>query len=507
MIRNKVIVAIALFTCSLMIMAAIPRVAVAEAAPAPVVLIHEDAEEATYDEWNVIWDRSDLNNASGQDWWCRTTNETHASAHAIYCARNGYNSHYLTSLGAQPWNVNITGIPDGANASSSQYVMRYDTDQDATMRKAVKGASSYANVTMTFWFWSQTGTSDARQPGSDVSVGYDFLNAVYYTGSGTNMVKHVLWTDTYAQATAQTWTPVTVNVPTTATMVGFEFVSGTTAPAGGDASNAFASSGVRVVNGGMLRGVYLDDIFVNGTGVGTNSPLTTNVGDLSSSQNSRSFQVNYTVNDPTAAFSYVNLYYRSGDNGSWTRYVTASNPDGRFTSSPILFMAPGDGRYEFFTQGFDKNGTGEKFHDAPDASTMVSAGVAENGMLLTLGALNSTYAAGDLVPLTWNCTDTNSQIDHYDVMVDGTVLKTVDAHTASYTLRGMSAGGHNVTVRATDANGNTTERSVSLTVESGGTLPQDSGSALSQFVGVIAAIAFIGLLAAGMFVFLRSRKR
>jgi len=369
--------------------------------PITYTLLHENAEESNFSIWDTRWVRIDANPADSDDHWCRTMHESHDGNHSIYCARIGYNSHYQTPIRmsdgstgyTQPWNVNITGLP--ATTPQSQWVMRYDTNQDAIMRKAVTGAQYYGNVTMTFWFWSHTGTSDAVQPNTSTSVGYDFLNALYFTGSGDRLEKHVLWTDSYQQATAQRWTEVTLSVPTNATMVGFEFVSGTTTPQGGDSSSAFASSGVRVTNGGMLEGVYLDGINVNGSDPSANLPLATTVEEMPSDQNSTEFPVSVAANNQSN-LEYINLFYRKDGSSSWTKYTTSSNGDGRFTSSPIDFVAPSNGTYEFLSQGVDRSGASETLRNKADAWTVVEPTSNVSGTTLSL----SNHVGNASPPLT-----------------------------------------------------------------------------------------------------------
>jgi hypothetical protein len=354
---RKIIPFLAIVLCLSLLFTIIPSMAVAEGDSGQHLLLSEGAEEETFDEWNVRWERFDANTANAvtdADWWCRTTHNVHEGDHAVWCARNGFNSHYQID-GVQPWNVNITGITD-ADAPQSEYKLRYDTEQDSIMRKELDGAWSFGTVNMTFWFWSDTGTSDAKQPDTGASVGYDFLNAIYYTRSAGVLTKHVLWTDTYAQATARSWTQVTVAVPNNAVMVGFEFVSGTVPPAGGDP---------------MREGVYLDDIQVDGAGSASLVLPATSVEALAPAQNGTEFSVNFTVNEPSVPFAYVNLYYRVGDSDQWTKYAPESDPDGRFTASPINFTAPGNETYEFATQGFDEAGDSEPFPTSPDASTIV----------------------------------------------------------------------------------------------------------------------------------------
>ncbi|MDW5562891.1 MAG: hypothetical protein SA339_06650 [Methanomassiliicoccus sp.] len=387
MVSKKGVVAIVLVVAGLLlVLALVPRGMLTGASamnvPTTNVLLHEDAEESNYSIWDARWIRSDANPASGDDHWCRTMHDYHDGNHSIYCARIGANSHYMIPIRmadgstgyVQPWNVNVTGLP--ATTPQTQWVMRYDTDQDALMRRAVPNAQYYANLSLTFWFWSHTGSSDAKQPGTNASVGYDFLNAVYYTGSGNSVTKHVLWTDNYQEATAQRWLQVKVSVPNNATMVGFEFVSGTKAPQGGDATNAFASSGVRMQKGGMLEGAYLDGIYVNGSDPSPNLPLTTSVEELPSFLNSTGFPIDVVADRPSD-LSHVSLYYRTSGESAWTKYTTSSNRDGKFSSTPIMFIAPSNGTYEFMTQGVDLNGVAEPLHNKADAWTTVGPPVQE----------------------------------------------------------------------------------------------------------------------------------
>jgi hypothetical protein len=453
MFKKAVSASIVMLLVASLFLTFLPSGVIAASSPPAHVFISEGAEEATYAEWNAQWERFDANSLADSDWWCRSTHETHASAHAIYCARNGYNSHYLNETGAQPWDTNITGL--ASTSPVSNFVYRYDTGQDSIMRKAIVGAQYYGNVTMSFEFWSQTGVSDAAQPGSNTPVGYDFLNAIYYTGSGSNLVKHVLWTDSYEQATSEKWIQVNISVPNTATMVGFEFVSGTKAPTGGDAANAF--SGIRVVNGGMLEGVYLDTISVTGTDPVPNIPLVTSVDALAPVQNNHYFTVSFTHNDPfvnavPVNFSYVNLYYRLGDSGPWTKYTSASHPDGAFgaTNNPISFLAAEDGLYEFFTQGFDDKGVAEPMRNASDAATTTDT----LAPLTTINIGGTRLASGDYsssISFSLASQDAGSGVNTTYYKIDGSSWVRYEGSSVSIT----SAGTHEIQYYSTDLAGNT----------------------------------------------------
>ena len=79
MLRDKVLTVCALLLLSSLLITMIPVKAV-EASTSDVIL-SEDAEEATYDEWNARWTRSDLNSASGDDYFCRLAHNNHGGSH------------------------------------------------------------------------------------------------------------------------------------------------------------------------------------------------------------------------------------------------------------------------------------------------------------------------------------------------------------------------------------------------------------------------------------------
>ena len=81
--REKMIMACAMVLLSMLVLTTIPASAVA--ATAPVVLLQENAEQQSYDEWNVRWQRFDLNKdvvngAVNEDSWCRSAHNLRDSA-------------------------------------------------------------------------------------------------------------------------------------------------------------------------------------------------------------------------------------------------------------------------------------------------------------------------------------------------------------------------------------------------------------------------------------------
>ncbi len=303
-------------TVAILLMTMVPTTSAALATP--VVIFEEGADEAVFADWNSHWQKFDANTASSLDCWCRVMQKSHTGSYGAWCSKSGYNSHYLTKSSTQPKDGDITGVGSIASA-----VLRYDTNMDSLMRRYVSGMSQYTNLTLTFWFYSDTGVSDAKQPGTGISVGYDFLNVVYYTGTNNSLTKNILWTDTKAQAVSKTWTKVTLTVPNTFKWIGFEFVSGTMAPQGGDASTAFSANSVRVVpsgSTGMREGVFLDDISLTGIDVTAPSLKIISPGSGAVVQGS-SATITWKASDPSGiAFCTVKL-----DSGSPVKVSSTNN--------------------------------------------------------------------------------------------------------------------------------------------------------------------------------------
>lgn len=94
------------------------------------------------------------------------------------------------------------------------------------------------------------------------------------------------------------------------------------------------------------------------------SPPVTAAGSLNPYYNTVSFNVPFSAADATSGVQFVELYYRV-DGGPYVKY------DGPFTTSPIAFIALGEGVYDFYTIGTDNVGNVEAAPPAPDRSTEV----------------------------------------------------------------------------------------------------------------------------------------
>jgi len=432
-----------------MIMTVLPAGIAAAETPAETTFISEGGEQTTFEEWNVRWDKKDNNPESSLDTWCRTTHTAHSGSYSIYCAKSGYNTHYLNSTGVQPLNADI--LSNGGGGDPANLVMRYDTDMDAVMRKYVSGAMYYNNITMTFWFYSDTGISDATRPDTGEAVGYDFLSAFYLTGSNTSLTKHIVWTCTQEQALSKAWHQVTLTLPNTLTWVGFEFVSGDTPPEDGDPVEAFISYGVHnnpQFETAMKEGVYLDDITVVGSDPVTAVPLVTSVGELSPYQTTSSFPVPFVDNDPLRlTMDWVYLWYRVNGTGDWIKYTTAAKPFGAFVTSPIMFEATRDGTYEFFTQGKEISNWTETKRNAADATTIVDTVLPSTTIQLSGDLSGGQYKGAAAFTLT--STDALSGVNQTLYRIDGGAWSVYSRSVGIATT-----GTHTVEYYATDKAGN-----------------------------------------------------
>jgi hypothetical protein len=472
MTRGYAGIIIASFLTAFMLLTALPwGVAAADVTPT-YTFIEEGAEEVTFEEWNVRWQKYDSNSASSLDYWCRSQHNTHSGNFAAYCAKTGYNTHYLNSTNVQPFNMNITGLTQPYNPADA--VLRYDTNMDALMRRDLDTNMTkfYNTITVTFWFYSDTGNSDAKQQGTNEGPGYDFLNLVYYTGTSDAVVRHVAWTNNEAQAKAKVWTEVTRIIPQNAIKIAFEFVSGTYVE-GGDAADAFAAFGVRTVpqgSTGMKEGVYLDDITVVGSDPVEDGEMVTSVEPLSTYQTSRSFDVYWDDNGALyVPVQYSYLYYRV-DGGQWTKFVNADKPKGGFLPDlPIAFTAPKDGTYEFFSQGY--NGTLENWRGAADVTTIVDTSAPATSMLIMGNGEGDTYDGA--VAFTLQSTDTGSGVNKTQYRLDGSDWRN---YTGSVGL--TSNGLHTIEYYAVDKAGNveaTKTSNITITNGAAGVVFQDKG--------------------------------
>ncbi len=266
------------------------------------------------------WSRGDY--VAGQDdTWCRVTTHMNISAHSspgsLWCAKIGVNKQ------------------NGMANIDNKYP---DRSMESWVRLAPANATKYDDMTLTFWYWAWTGKDSTALASDRLSVNIN-------DGSETSWG---VWKQ--PSANSQGWKMVTIDLPKGTVWVEWDFKTGPTTPAGGP-----------------YPGAFIDDVKITATGA---SSLATSAGPLNSYYNTSSIQIPYKVTDAGMGLDYVELYYRV--NGwPWSKYTTASNPDGQFTSSPIAFEAEEDGQYDFYTLAMDQSENVEEDSGTADASVVV----------------------------------------------------------------------------------------------------------------------------------------
>lgn len=113
-----------------------------------------------------------------------------------------------------------------------------------------------------------------------------------------------------------------------------------------------------------------------------NTPPTTTIINLASSQPSVTFNIDYTGSDVGSGIDNVTLWYRK-DAGAYVQFGTT------FTSSPISFNSGatgGDGTYEFYTIATDRASNVEAVPPTPEASTTISTITAPTDLTVIFGA-------------------------------------------------------------------------------------------------------------------------
>jgi hypothetical protein len=155
---------------------------------------------------------------------------------------------------------------------------------------------------------------------------------------------------------------------------------------------------------------------------------------------------------------YFSLYYRTED-GAWVRYADEDHPDGRFTSSPVTFHAPGDGRYELYSVA-GNSVDAEESKSAAEASLYVDT-VAPT---VTITSPEAGKVIGE-VPLSigWTADDQGSGIARTELSVDSGPWSAVSA--TSYPLGPLADGLHSATIRVTDHSGSSGDASVEFVVD------------------------------------------
>jgi hypothetical protein len=153
------------------------------AQPAATVTIFTEGFEGA---WPGSWYVGDWDSRNGLDYWGAAhppnTSFPHTGTAAAFCAEVG--DH-----------------PNGR--------WYYDNYMQAYMLRPVS-LSGYSSVTLSYWYWTQNEVTGGTQ--------YDFLNVIYYSSGSYHYI------DQHG-GDSNGWKFSSVNIPTTATWVGFYFLS------------------------------------------------------------------------------------------------------------------------------------------------------------------------------------------------------------------------------------------------------------------------------------------
>ena len=333
-------------------------VGVGNVSAATQVIFDEDFESS----WPGSWAIGDEDAASGYDYWGVTTYRSHQGSYSAWCAQVGSNS---------------------GNGQPNSALHYYDTDMGAYMEIALVGISGYDSVTLSFYYWAVTGTFSLA----------DYLAVWAWTGSA--------WTQLWTQpdVTSSGWQLVSVGIPLTATYLNFYFVSDPT------------------VGWGPYEGAYVDEIVISAS---DSVPPTSWATSLPSYRSTSSFSASYVATDSGSGVNYVELYYRLGPSGSFTKYVTSGNPTGHWTTSPIVFdttQTGGNGLYQFYTRATDMFGNVEPAPASPDASTIVDT-IAPSTLHSILGTAGTNGWYVSSVTVTLVAGDTTSGVASTEYRID-----------------------------------------------------------------------------------------
>ncbi len=190
-----------------------------------------------------------------------------------------------------------------------------------------------------------------------------------------------------------------------------------------------------------------------------NTP-TSMVFGLSEYQPNQTFSVPYVITSSGNGLAYVELYYQGGDESSFTKYRTSSNPDGAWTEFPIPFTASDDGVYQFYTRAFDASGHGESRKGAEASTTVDTIKPETEASLSGISGLNSWYLSS--VTISFHVREEGSGVARTEYSLDDG-----DWLTAKNSLATVSeTGDHSFSYRSIDRAGNKEDpRSISIKID------------------------------------------
>jgi len=311
-----------------------------------------------------------------------------------------------------------------AQIGSTPAVQQYDDNMASDLVLNV-GANGYTSLNLSFSYFVRSENG-----------GGDWLQAAYVAGGVTTIIFQE------GGSSGNAWQPRTLPVPSNIERLIFRFQT--------DAANH------------NFEGAYVDDILL--TGVEYASP-TSSVASLPSMTNQIPYAVPYTAfdNSNASGVAYIELWYRVGGTGAYTRYSTTTNPTGQWTASPVSFdatLASGDGLYEFYTVAVDRANNTEAAPGSADASIVIDT---TGPVLAFVTPTDGVDVGPSEFVAEWQGSDALTGVDRYEIAIDDGSFVAVGTATTR-TFANVTDGPHTLVLRAYDGAGNMRELRVSFFV-------------------------------------------
>lgn len=129
----------------------------------------------------------------------------------------------------------------------------------------------------------------------------------------------------------------------------------------------------------ILQNLDFFDLTLNLSIYGRTLPLddispTSSVASIPYYQKEKVLLVPFETSDQGGSgITYVKLYYKGPNDDGYTRYSGSDSFLGNWTSSPILFVSPGDGIFELYSVAVDTSGNIEDTPLTPDVTILIDA--------------------------------------------------------------------------------------------------------------------------------------
>jgi hypothetical protein len=208
----------------------------------------------------------------------------------------------------------------------------------AYMVRYIGDFSGYDSISLSFYYWAVTGSFSLA----------DYLS-FYTSPDGATFTER--WAQTGISSGG--WQVVTPTIPLDTQYIMFRFISDPT------------------VGLGPYEGAYVDDIIITAS---DSVRPSSSASPLPAYSSVSPVSVAYLASDSGSGIGFVELYYRLGTSGSFSKYITAGNPSGHWMTSPIAFdtsLTGGDGLYQLYTVATDGFGNMELPPGTPDTAITV----------------------------------------------------------------------------------------------------------------------------------------